>query len=50
MTKYLFWGMYEGNEGDPTWKALHEHFEKLAREDDVRDTEVVVTERKAKRK
>ena len=52
MTKksFFFWGVYEGNEGDETWKALHDHFEKLAREDDVRAVEVVSTKRKAKRK
>ena len=46
-TKHFFWGIYEGNEGDETWKALHDHFEKLAREDDARMAEVVITERKA---
>lgn len=30
---FFFYGMYEGNDEDPTWKVLHEHFEKLARED-----------------
>ena len=34
MTKsFYFYGMYEGNEGDETWRVLHEHFEKLAKED-----------------
>jgi hypothetical protein len=36
MTKsFFFWGVYEGNEGDETWRALHEHFEKLAKEDQI---------------
>jgi hypothetical protein len=43
---FFFWGVYEGNEGDETWKALHEYFEKLAREDDVR-VEATITDRKA---
>lgn len=34
MTKsFFFYGVYEGNEGDETWKVLHEYFEKLAKED-----------------
>jgi hypothetical protein len=32
---FFFYGIYEGNEGDETWKVLHEHFEKLAKEDGV---------------
>lgn len=47
---FFFYGVYEGNEGDETWKVLHEHFEKLAREDDVRVTQIEATERKAKRR
>lgn len=50
MSKYFFWGVYEGNEGDETWKALHDHFQELARQDDVRAVEVVSTERKARSK
>jgi len=54
MTKTLFfYGIYEGmpdNALEDTWEALHAHFEKLAREDDDGDTEVVITERKAKRR
>jgi hypothetical protein len=30
---FYFYGMYEGNEGDETWRVLHEHFEKLTKED-----------------
>lgn len=40
---FFFWGVYEGDEGDETWKALHEHFEKLAKEDKI---EAEFTERK----
>lgn len=47
MTRRYFWGVYEGNDGDEAWKALHDHFERLAREDDERDTQVVVSDRKA---
>lgn len=33
MTKsFFFYGIYEGNEADETWRVLHEHFEKLAKE------------------
>jgi hypothetical protein len=46
---YFFYGVVEGEVKEDTWHALHAHFEKLAREDDVRDTQVVVTERKARR-
>ena len=42
---FFFYGVYEGNDMDETWKVLHEHFEKLAKEDD--NVEAVVTERKA---
>lgn len=44
---FFFYGVYEGNEGDETWKVLHEHFEKLAREDDARVKEMEATERRA---
>jgi hypothetical protein len=46
MTKksFFFWGVYEGNEGDETWRVLHEHFEKLAKGDVV---EVEITDRRA---
>jgi hypothetical protein len=48
MTKHFFWGVYEGNEGDETWKVLHDHFEKLARQTNDGSTEEhIVTERKA---
>jgi carbonic anhydrase len=47
MTKHFFWGVYAGNEGDEMWKTLHEHFEKLAREDDDRQTEFDFSNRKA---
>ena len=48
MTKSLFfWGIYEGNETDETWRVLHEHFEKLAKEDKI---EFEASERKAKRR
>jgi hypothetical protein len=30
---FFFYGIYEGNEGDETWRVLHEHFERLAKED-----------------
>jgi hypothetical protein len=46
---FFFWGMYEGNEGDEVWKTLHEHFEKLASENDDGDEEAVVTHRKARK-
>ena len=48
MTKsYFFWGIYEGNEGDETWRVLHEHFEKLA----AKEIESEFSDRKpAKRK
>jgi hypothetical protein len=41
---FFFWGIYEGNETDETWRVLHEHFEKLASEDKV---EVTMSRRKA---
>jgi hypothetical protein len=49
MTKksYFFWGVYEGNEGDETWKVLHEHFEKLASLNDARVEEATITDGKA---
>lgn len=46
MTSLYFWGIVKGDETDPIWKTLHDHFEKLAREDDG-GTEAVVTDRKA---
>jgi hypothetical protein len=45
MTKHFFWGIWEGNDGDETWKILHEHFEKLAKEEGI---EFEASERKAK--
>jgi hypothetical protein len=39
---YFFWGVYDGNEGDETWRVLHEHFEKLAKENKI---EFEVTDR-----
>jgi len=48
MTKSLFfWGIYEGNEGDETWRVLHEHFEKLAKEEEI---EFEASDRKAARR
>jgi hypothetical protein len=44
-TNYYFWGVTNNEE---VWRVLHEHFEKLSREDDVR--EAVFTERKAAKK
>jgi hypothetical protein len=32
---FFFYGIYEGNEGDETWRVLHDHFEKLAKEKEV---------------
>lgn len=50
MTKSLFfWGIYEGNEGDETWKTLHEHFEALASQDDERVAKMESSERRAVR-
>jgi len=47
MTKsFFFYGIYEGNEGDETWRVLHEHFEKLAKEE--KKVEGEFTDRKAK--
>lgn len=49
MTKsFFFYGVYEGNEGDETWKVLHEHFEKLKKEDKV--VEVEFSDRKSKKR
>lgn len=31
---FYFWGVMTDNEAEETWKVLHDHFEKLAREDD----------------
>jgi hypothetical protein len=50
VSKTFFWGAYDGNEGDEMWKTLHDHFEKLAREDDVRQVEMAASERKAVKK
>jgi hypothetical protein len=44
---FFFWGVYEGNEGDETWRVLHEHFEKLAKEDQI---EAEFTERECRKK
>lgn len=41
---YFFYGIYEGNDMDETWRVLHEHFEKLAKENKV--VEVEFTNRK----
>lgn len=47
MTKtYFFWGVTDGEDPDEMWKILHDHFEKLARQDDE-GNEAVVTERRA---
>jgi hypothetical protein len=44
MTKsFFFYGIYDGNEADDTWRALHEHFEKLA----DKEVEAEFSERKA---
>lgn len=43
---FFFYGIYDGNEGDDTWRALHEHFERLAKDEKV--VESVITDRKAK--
>lgn len=45
-SKTYFWGVYEGSTDDG-WAALHEYFEKLAREDDDAATETTITDRKA---
>jgi hypothetical protein len=50
MTKsFFFYGIYEGNDMDETWRVLHEHFEKLAKENNPAGTckEAVFTEKKA---
>lgn len=44
---FYFYGIYDGNEGDDTWRVLHEHFERLAKESGA---EAVVTDRKAVKK
>jgi hypothetical protein len=41
---FFFYGIYEGNDHDETWRVLHEHFERLAKENGVT---AVVTGRKA---
>lgn len=48
MTNYFFYGVVDGELKEDTWQALHEHFKKLARDDDVRESEI--TNRKAKKK
>lgn len=49
MTKsFFFYGIYEGNEGDETWRVLHEYFEKLAAEDKI--VEVSFSDRKPSRR
>lgn len=46
---FFFYGYIDGEEdNDPIWKVLHDHFEKLAREDD--DGEVEVRGKAVKRK
>jgi hypothetical protein len=40
MTSYFFYGVVDGEIKEDTWQALHAHFEKLAREDDVREAEI----------
>lgn len=52
MTKrsFFFYGIYEGNEGEDTWKVLHEHFEKLSREDDARAATLESTDKKASKR
>lgn len=47
---FFFYGVYDGNDNDETWKVLHEHFEKLARENDERVKKVEITERRARPK
>lgn len=38
---FFFYGVTDSDEDiDPMWKILHDHFEKLAREDDGRNEEV----------
>jgi hypothetical protein len=46
---FFFYGVHEGDEGDPVWETLHQHFEKLAREDDAGEG-TVTNRRAAKRK
>lgn len=46
---FFFYGIYEGNEGDETWRVLHEHFEKLAEEQDKK-VSFEYSERKAVKK
>ena len=47
MTKsYFFYGVVDGELTEDSWQALHDHFEKLAREDDDGGSQVI-TERKA---
>jgi hypothetical protein len=42
---FFFYGIYEGSEGDDTWRVLHEHFEKLAE----KEIEGEFTERMARK-
>ena len=37
MTNSYFHGIIEGEDVDETWRILHDHFEKLAREDEQRE-------------
>jgi hypothetical protein len=47
MTSFYFYGVIDGEpDTDPMWKILHDHFEKLARQDDDAK-QVQVTDRKA---
>ena len=51
MTKsFYFYGVIDGDaDADPVWKTLHDHFEKLAREDDD-GKEAYLSDRKAVKK
>lgn len=46
-SSYFFWGVVDEKDSDETWAVLHAHFEKLASQDDARETETVITKRKA---
>jgi hypothetical protein len=46
---YYFYGVVEGEMPEDTWKVLHDHFERLASENDVR-VETTFTNRRAARK
>lgn len=45
--EYYFWGVTNNEE---VWKVLHDHFKKLASQDDAGDTEIEFSERKATRR